>query len=64
VALIPAGTAFAVIFFLVDFLAGAALAVLLASVVSALVLALEAGLGVMLLGWLFQRFDVSAEQTA
>lgn len=64
VALIPAGAAFAVVFFLVNLLAGAALAVLLASVAAALVLALEAGLGVMLLGRLFQRFDVSAEQTA
>jgi hypothetical protein len=27
-------------------------------------LAAEAGLGIMLLGWLFERFDVAAEQTS
>jgi hypothetical protein len=31
-------------------------------VAATLVLALEGGLGVLLLGWLFERFDVSAEQ--
>jgi ABC-2 type transport system permease protein len=64
VALIPAAGVWAGFFFLVKFLTNAVLAVPVASVVAALVLALEAGLGVMLLGWLFERFDVSAEQTA
>ncbi len=64
VALIPAAGVCAGLFFLVKYLTTAALAVLVASVAAALVLALEAGLGLMLLGWLFERFDVSAEQTA
>jgi len=34
----------------------------LACLAATLVLALEAVLGVMLLGWLFERFDLSAEQ--
>jgi len=63
VALIPAAGIWAGFFFLVKLLAGAALAVLVASIVAALVLALEAGLGVMLLGWLFGRLDLSSEQT-
>jgi hypothetical protein len=64
VSLIPAAGVWAGFFFLMKYLAGAVLAVLVASVAGALVLALEAGLSVMLLGWLFERFDVSAEQTA
>jgi hypothetical protein len=64
VALIPAAAVFTGFFFLLKFLTNAVLAVPVASVAAALVLALEAGLGVMLLGWLFGRFDVSAEQTA
>jgi hypothetical protein len=34
----------------------------LASLVATFVLALEAVLGLMLLGWLFERFDLSMEQ--
>jgi ABC-2 type transport system permease protein len=64
VALIPAAGVWAGFFFLVKFLVNVVLAVPVASVAAALVLALEAGLGVMLLGWLFERFDLSAEQTA
>lgn len=64
IALLPAAAAFTGFFFLTKFLTGAVLAVPVASVAAALVLALEAGLGVMLLGWLFERFDLSAEQTA
>jgi Putative ABC exporter len=64
VALIPAAGMWVGIFFLVKILTNAVLlAVPLASVGAALVLALEAGLGLMWLGWLFNRFDVSAEQT-
>jgi hypothetical protein len=62
-ALIPAAAVFAGCFFLIKFLAGDTLAVLTAGVAATLVLALEGSLGVMLLGWLFERFDVSAEQT-
>jgi hypothetical protein len=64
VALIPAAGVWAGFFFLVKYVAGVVLAVPVASVAAALVLALEAGLGVMLLGWLFGRLDLSAEQTA
>jgi hypothetical protein len=44
-------------------LVGTATAIPLASVVAAIVLAMEAAAGVMLLGWLFERFDVAAETT-
>ena len=64
VALIPAAGVWAGFFFFVKYLAGVVLAVPVASVAAALVLALEAGLGVMLLGWLFGRLDLSAEQLA
>jgi hypothetical protein len=62
-ALIPAAAVFAACFFVIKLLAGDALAVLAAGVGATLVLAVEGSLGVMLLGWLFERFDVSAEQT-
>ena len=64
VALIPAAAVFTGFFFLVKYVAGVVLAVPVASLAAALVLALEAGLGVMWLGWLFERLDLSAEQTA
>ena len=63
VALMPAVALFAGIFFLVKMLLGTAVAIPLASIAAAIVLAAEAGLGILLLGWLFDRFDVSAEQT-
>jgi ABC-2 type transport system permease protein len=63
VALIPAVALFAGIFFLVKMLLGTAVAIPLASIAAAIVLAAEASLGILLLGWLFDRFDVSAEQT-
>ena len=62
--LIPAAAAFAGVFFLVWHAAGAVLAVPLAALAAAMMLGLEAGLGVMWLGWLFERFDVSAEPSA
>ena len=52
------------VFFLAKMLLGTALAIPLASVAAAIVLAVEAALGILLLGWLFKRFDVSAELTA
>jgi hypothetical protein len=64
VALIPAAALFTGVFFLVKWLLGTTLAIPLASIAAAIVLAVEASLGVMLLGWLFDRFDVSAEQSA
>jgi ABC-2 type transport system permease protein len=63
VALVPAAALFAGVFFLVRMLLGTATAIPLASVVAAIVLAVEAAAGVMLLGWLFERFDVAAETT-
>jgi hypothetical protein len=61
VALIPAAALFAGVFFLAKLLLPIALAIPLASVAAAVILAVEAALGIMLLGWLFGRFDVSAE---
>ncbi len=59
--LLPATIVFLVVFLLGRFALGLAAAVPLASLAAALVLAIEAGLGLMLLGWLFERFDVSTE---
>ena len=42
----------------------AAVVIPLAAIAAALVLAVEAALGLVLLGWLFERFDVSAETPA
>jgi ABC-2 type transport system permease protein len=64
VALIPAAALFAGVFFLVKMLLATAIAIPLASIAATVVLAVEAAFGVMLLGWLFDRFDVSAEQTS
>lgn len=61
VALLPAGVVFTAIFFLVQWLAGTLLAVAAAALAAAVVLAVEATLGVRLLGWLFERLDLSAE---
>lgn len=59
--LLPAAAAFAGVFFLLNFTVGPVAAVLPGSLAAALVLAVEAGLGVMLLGKLWQRFDVTEE---
>ena len=64
VALIPAGAVFAGIFFMMKIFASVVVALPLAALGAAVVLAVEAGLGVMWLGWLFDRFDLSAEPTA
>ncbi|MBP9903865.1 MAG: hypothetical protein KBH45_20625, partial [Verrucomicrobia bacterium] len=63
IALLPAALVFTLVLFAVKSFAGLALAVPAASAATAIVLAVEAGLGVLLLGWLFERFDVSAEQS-
>ena len=61
VVLIPAGILFGIVFFLAKLFGGWMMAVPLASFAAALALAGEAALGIMLLGWLFERFDLSAE---
>jgi ABC-2 type transport system permease protein len=64
VALIPAALVSTLSFFVVKLATNVLLAVPAAAVAAAVVLAIEAGLGIMLLGRLFERFDVSSEQTA
>lgn len=63
-ALLPATAAFVVVFFLLNFVVGPAAAVSLASLAATVILGAEAGLGVMLLGKLFDRFDVTEEHTS
>jgi hypothetical protein len=62
-ALLPAAIAFVGVFFLLKFALGYAAAVPFAALVATIILAVEAGFGVMLLGRLFERFDVSEEHT-
>jgi hypothetical protein len=62
-ALLPAAIAFIGVFFLMKLALGYAAAVPFAALVAAIILAVEAGFGVMLLGKLFERFDVSEEHT-
>ena len=64
IALIPVAMVFIAFFFAVKFLAGVTPAVAVATLAAALVLAVEAALGVLLLGWLFQRYDLSGEPAA
>ncbi len=64
IALAPAAGVFTVILLVVKLGAGPVVAVLAAAVAAALVLAVEAGFGIWYLGWLFERFDVSAEPAA
>ena len=61
VVLIPAGVVFGLCFVLVKLLVGWAMALPVASVAAAIALAGEAAVGVMVLGWLFERFDVAGE---
>jgi hypothetical protein len=63
-ALLPAAGAFVGIFFLLYFAFGPAAAVPPASLAATIILAAEAGFGVMLLGKLFDRFDVTEEHTS
>jgi hypothetical protein len=60
-ALLPAAAAFVGVFFLFNFMIGPDVAVSLASLAATMILGAEAGLGVMLLGKLFDRFDVTEE---
>jgi len=62
-ALLPAAAAFVGVFFLLYFALGPAAAVPLAALAATIILAVEAGFGVMLLGKLFERFDVTEEHT-
>jgi ABC-2 type transport system permease protein len=62
-ALLPAGAVFAGAFFLLQLAIGKVAAVPLAALAAAVVVAIEAGAGVMLLGKLFDRFDVTEEPT-
>ncbi len=59
--LVPAALAFAAVFFLLKLVFSSAAVVPLASFAAALILAVEAGFGVLLLGKLFDRFDVTEE---
>lgn len=61
-ALIPAAAAGFGIFLLANILVGAALGVIAAAVAATLVLAVEAALGLLLLGRWFERFDLTTEQ--
>jgi len=63
-ALLPAAAAFTGVFFLFYFTLGPAVAVPVAALAATVVLAAEAGFGVMLLGKLFERFDVTEGQTS
>jgi hypothetical protein len=63
-ALFPAAGLSALVFFLSQSLVGKPVAVLLGSALAAVALAIEGSLGIVLLGWLFRRYDVAAEQNA
>ena len=64
VALLPAAGVFVGVFFLLYFTFGPAAAVPLAAFAATIILAAGAGFGVMLLGKLFERFDVTEEHTS
>ena len=60
-ALMPAALAFVGVYFLFKFMFGPVLPVFFAALAGSAILAVEAGLGVLLLGKLFERFDVTEE---
>lgn len=62
-AMIPAALTFAAVFFPLNMAVGPRTAVLAASFVGTIAVAAEAGLGLFLLGKLFERFDVTEDQT-
>jgi hypothetical protein len=59
--LVPAAAAFAAVFFLGSRLLPSALSVLMGGAVAAMFLLIEAGIGIRLLGGVFERFDLSDE---
>ncbi|MGH7972249.1 MAG: putative ABC exporter domain-containing protein, partial [Limisphaerales bacterium] len=61
--LLPAAIGFVVVYVVCRLVVGFSLALLLGSVTAAVILAVEAALGVLLLGHLFERLDLSAERT-
>jgi len=61
IALVPAAVVFAVVYFPLSYLGERLLAVPVASLGSAVVLAIEASVAVVLLGRVFERLDLSAE---
>jgi ABC-2 type transport system permease protein len=62
-ALAPAAGVYALALLLVKSFSNLAIAFPVAAVSAGVVLGIEGGLGIMLLGWLFERYDVSAEST-
>jgi hypothetical protein len=64
IALIPAAGFFVGMFFVLRMFLSVSLAIPAAALVATLILGLEAVLGLMLLGWLFERLDLSLEQKA
>jgi ABC-2 type transport system permease protein len=60
-ALLPAALAFIGVYFLFKFMLGPVLPVFFAALAGSVILAVEAGLGVLLLGKFFERFDVTEE---
>jgi hypothetical protein len=64
VALIPASLVFVIVLLLARLVLGVATAISLGLVAAALVLAGEAAFGLLLVGWLFERLDLSAETNA
>jgi len=63
-ALVPAGLTFTIIFLVAKLLVGLTLSIPLAASAASLVLAAEAALGLLFLGQLFDRFDLSSELLA
>lgn len=64
IALIPASIVFVIVLLLARLVLGVAAAISLGLMASALVLAGEAAFGLLLVGWLFERLDLSAETNA
>jgi hypothetical protein len=63
-ALIPASIVFVIVLLLARLVLGVAAAIALGLASASLVLAGEAALGLLLVGWLFERLDLSAETSA
>ena len=62
--LIPAALSFTAVFFIMRYVTGWVAAVPPAALAASLVLGIEAGLGLLLLGRLFEQLDLSAESTS